>query len=116
MICAGEQCGKSYKDVAQVLFMCEKSVQRYLAIFHATGNVSPHEQKRGPEKSLTDFELFTILQSLIIKPTSFLCEIQQQFLQSTGKWVHASTMIYLSHYQRTRVDLQESTNSSYTTE
>ena len=54
--------GKSYKDVEQVLFMCEKSVQRYLAIFHATGNVSPHEQKRGPEKSLTDFEFFTILQ------------------------------------------------------
>ena len=84
--------GKSYEDVAQVLFMCEKSVQRYLAIFHATGNVSPHEQKRGPEKSLTDFELFTILQSLIIKPTSFLCEIQHQLLQSTGKWVHASTI------------------------
>ena len=84
--------GMSYTDVAQVLFMCEKSVQRYLALFYATGNVAPHDQKRGPDKKLTEFELFTILQSLIIKPTSFLCEIQQQLLCSTGKWVHASTI------------------------
>ena len=84
--------GLSYTDVAQTLFMCEKSVQRYLALFHATGGVDPQVQKRGPDKCLTEFELFTILQSLIIKPTSFLCEIQHQLLCSTGKWVHASTI------------------------
>ena len=33
--------GLSYADVAQTLFMCEKSVQRYLALFHATGGVDP---------------------------------------------------------------------------
>ena len=76
--------GLSYIDVAQTLFMCEKSMQRYLAPFHATGSVDPRVQKRGPDK-LPDFELFTILQSLIIKPTSFLCEIQHQLLCSTGK-------------------------------
>ena len=85
-------CGLSYTDVAQTLFMCEKSVQRYLALFHATGSVDPQVQKRGPDKCLTEFELFTILQSLIIKPTSFLCEIQHQLLCSTEKWVHASTI------------------------
>ena len=86
--------GLSYTDVAQTLFMCEKSVQRYLALFHATGGVDPMVQKRGPDKCLTEFELFTILQSLIIKPTSFLCEIQHQLLCSTGKWVHTSTICH----------------------
>ena len=49
----------TWYDVAQVLFMCEKSVQRYLALFYATGSVAPRDQKRGPDKNLTEFELFT---------------------------------------------------------
>ena len=38
-------CGLSYTDVAQTLFMCEKSLQRYLALFHAIGRVDPQVQK-----------------------------------------------------------------------
>jgi len=86
------QCGLSYTDVARTLFMCEKSVQMYLTIFHATGSVDPQILKRGPDKCLTEFELFTIVQTVIIKPTSFLCKIQHQLLCSTGRWVHASTI------------------------
>ena len=106
--------GLSYTDVAQTLFMCEKSVQRYLALFHATESVDPQVQKRGPDKCLTEFELFTILQSLIIKPTSFLCEIQHQLLCSTGKWVHASTICRtikeqgLTHKRVQTIALQQS--------
>ena len=86
--------GLSYTDVAHTLFMCEKSIQRYLALLQATGNVDSQVHKGGPDKCLTEFELFTILQSLIIKPTSFLCEIQHQLLCSSGKWVHASTICH----------------------
>lgn len=43
--------GLSYTDVARTLFMREKSVQTYLAIFHATGSVDPQIQKRGPDKN-----------------------------------------------------------------
>ena len=35
--------GMSYKDIATTLFMCEKSVQRYLALFHGTGSVTPQQ-------------------------------------------------------------------------
>ena len=94
--------------------MCEKSVQRYLALFYATGSVDPQVQKRGPDKCLTEFKLFMILQSLIIKPTSFLCEIQHQLLCSTGKWVHASTICCtireqsLTHKRVRTIALQQS--------
>ena len=84
--------GMSYKDIAEVLFMSEKSVQRYLALFHATGSVAPVDQRRGPAKILCEFEVFTILQCLVHKPTSYLREIQDQLFQATGTWVHASTI------------------------
>ena len=52
-----------------------------------------HRSKKGGLIK-TEFELFTIVQTLIIKPTSFLCEIQHQLLCSTGRWVHASTICH----------------------
>ena len=84
--------GLSYRNIAKLLFMCEKSVQRYLALFKSTGSVSPHQQKFGPNTVLSEFEIFTILQSLIHKPDSFLSEIQHQLLSTTGKLVHPSTI------------------------
>ena len=42
--------GLSYKNRSELLFMCEKSVQRYLALYKSTGSVSPHQQKFGPTK------------------------------------------------------------------
>ena len=35
--------GMTYKEIAEVLFMCEKSVYRYLSQFHATESVEPKE-------------------------------------------------------------------------
>ena len=84
--------GLSYKNISELLFMCEKSVQRYLALYKSTGSVSPHQQKFGPNTVLSEFEVFTILQSLIVKPNSFLSEIQHQLLSATGKLIHPSTI------------------------
>ena len=81
--------GLSYKNISELLFMCEKSVQRYLALYKSTGSVSPHQQKFGPNTVLSEFEVFTILQSLIVKPLS---EIQHQLLSATGKLIHPSTI------------------------
>ena len=60
--------GMSSAEIAVVLFMAERSVYRYLALFHATGSVDPKEHKSGPGKVLNDLEQFTIMQSLIHKP------------------------------------------------
>ena len=84
--------GMSYTEIANVLFMSEKSVQRYLQLFHATGSITPAHQSRGPAKILCEFEVFTILQTLIQKPTLYLHEVQERLFQVTGIWVHVSTI------------------------
>ena len=81
--------GMSYKDIATTLFMCEKSV---LALFHGTGSVTPQPPTGGPGKVLNELEEFTVMQSIIHKPTLFLQEVQEHLYNATGKWVSASTV------------------------
>lgn len=84
--------GMTCKEIAEVLFMCEKSVYRYLSQFHATGSVEPKEPSGDRNKGLTEFESFTVLQSILHKPTAYLEEIQQNLFDTTGTWVHVSTI------------------------
>ena len=64
----------SYQDISRLLYVSERSVQRYMEQFHATGTVAPTLQKRGPDKILTEFQQFTILQhhTCMRLKTSFL--------------------------------------------
>ena len=73
--------GMSYPEISSLLYMSERSVQRYMERFHTAGEVAPTEQKRGPDKILSEFEQFTILQTLIHKPTqcSDLRSVNGQF-------------------------------------
>ena len=81
--------GMSYKDIA---FICEKSVQRYLTLFHGTGSVTPQPPTGGPSKVLNELEEFTVMQSIIHKPTLYLQEVQEHLYNATVKWVSASTI------------------------
>ena len=65
-----------YSDIATVLFMSEKSVYKYLSQFHATGSVEPKEPSGDHSKALTEFESFTVLQSILHKPTAYLDEVR----------------------------------------
>lgn len=38
--------------------------------------------------------LFTIMQSLIHKPTLYLSEVQEKLFETTGTWVHQSTICH----------------------
>ncbi len=89
--------GMTSFEVADMLFMSERSVQRYLSLFMSTGSVAPKDSSGGPGKILTESEQFTILQSLIYNPAAFLNEIQSQLYDTTGKWVHASTICRTIH-------------------
>ena len=55
----------SYQDIAKVLYICPKSAQRYIPLFHTTGSVVPVEQKRGPDHCLSDFELYIVFNAFI---------------------------------------------------
>ena len=67
--------GMSVQEIASVLFICEKSVHCYLPLFHSTGSVAHKQHTGGPNKALSDFEQFAVLQTLIHHPTSYLHEI-----------------------------------------
>ena len=86
--------GINVVEIASVLFMCEKSVRRYLSLFYLTGSVSPKQHTGGPSKTLHEFELFTVLQTLIHDPTAYLHESEHHLFQVTGTWVSASTICH----------------------
>ena len=69
--------GMTYTEVAEVLFMCEKSVYRYLSQFHATGSVEPKEPSGDQTKGLSEFESFTVLhfttQQYTLRKSSRIC-------------------------------------------
>ena len=56
----------SYKEISSdLLFISEKSVQRYIKQYLNTYSVAPTEYQHGQDKLLTDFEQLTVLQSLL---------------------------------------------------
>ena len=42
--------GMSIAKIAEVLFMAERSIYRYLAIFNSSGTVDPKDYKSGPKE------------------------------------------------------------------
>lgn len=101
--------GMSSLEISHVLFICEASVQRYRSLFYTTGDVAPKDHASGPEKMLGEFEQFTVLQTLIHRPTSYLSEVQHDLFEATGVWTSASTicrMIRDQGFTRKKVQLK----------
>lgn len=87
----------NYAEIADVLFMSQRSVRRYVDIYQSTGDVEPRKQRHGPEQLLSNFEQITVLQSMIDRPGIYLTELQQQLNDVTGTWVHISTICRTVH-------------------
>ena len=69
-------------DIAHFLYISERSVYRYVERFRTT----------GPACILSEHEEFIIVNSVLSSPGIYLRELQQQLSQSTGRWVHESTI------------------------
>ena len=91
-------CGKSRHEVADLLFMSKKSVDRYISLYQSTGSVEPKKQHHGPQHVLSEFEQISLLQSLDNKPTMYLEELQSELYELTGTWVHQSTICRTVHH------------------
>ena len=76
--------GLSYAEIGELLFMSERSVRRYVELYHSTGDVEGVKQKHGPDCLLTEFEQLNVLQSLIAKPNIYLSELQEHLYDATG--------------------------------
>ena len=87
----------SCAEIADLLFMSQRSVLRYVELYHSTGDVEPVKQRHGPEQLLSDSEERIILQFMIDRPGIYLAELQQQLFNVVGKWVHLSTICRTVH-------------------
>ena len=66
----------STSKISRLLCLSQHTVQRYLALFHRTGDVKPSVRKNGPAKLLGKVELVILLRLIIQNPGIYLREIQ----------------------------------------
>ena len=101
--------GLSYKEISDLLFISEKSVERYIKQYLNTNSVTPTEYKHGQDKLLTDFEQLTVLQLLLVNPSMYLQELCDELEEATGKRVHPSTIYAATMSPRVMVSMAFST-------
>ncbi len=89
--------GLNYVEVGEVLYMSDRSVRRYVELYHATGDVKPCKRKHGPMPVVSELEQLTVIQSLIYKPTMYLEEVQQDLYEAFATCVHLSTICRTIH-------------------
>ena len=72
-----------YKTIGNQLFMSERSVHRYVKLFHQTGDVIP-QKSTGRPRELTGLEEQVILETVLHIPTLFLDELVSEVHQRCG--------------------------------
>ena len=84
--------GKTISQVAREMYASHSTVERFLHLYHTTGEVRAAQQKHGPDRLLDDFEQLTVLQSFLNKPGIYLREVQEELFDATGKWASCATI------------------------
>lgn len=87
----------SFKEIADLLYVHISTVQRIVAKFDQTGDVSPRNGTRGPRRTLQEREEFSIVENLLSKPGIYLEELQQELFKSTGTLASVSTIFRTIH-------------------
>lgn len=83
---------KSVEEVALLLCVNTRTVQRYTEKFMATSDVLPKAHKNGPDPELCEFEQLTLVNIVLARPGVYLHELQQELVMLTGTEVHVSTI------------------------
>ena len=73
------------KEIADLLLLSERTVYRYIELFHTTGEIEPKDGKVGIKRTLSNLEQFTLLQALIHYPKLYPSELQEQLYDATGR-------------------------------
>ena len=84
-------------EIADVLVVSRKTVQRVIQIFEDTGDVEPAKQRHGPERKLDAFEEMTLMQTLMENPSAYLDELQEDLQERTGTVVSLTTVCRTLH-------------------
>lgn len=80
------------EEVAEVMQVSVRTVQRYTERFLVTGEVRKSLQRSGPLPLLSEYEEFYIIHLSLIRPGIYLRELQQELLHHTGRLIDTSTI------------------------
>ncbi len=84
--------GFSSHEVSELLCLSERTVRRYLTLFHQTGDVKPVSRRNGAQRLLGDLEQLRLLQIVLRNPGIYLHEVQLQLQEAYGVKIHVSTI------------------------
>ena len=82
----------SSREIAHLLCLSERTVRRYIALFHQTGDVKPVSRRSGPQRLLGDLEQLHLLQLILRNPGIYLHELQHKLEEAYGVRIHISTI------------------------
>ena len=69
-------------QIASPLNVSERTVMRYIALFHRTGDVQVKPRTNGPKRLLGDFEQLKLLRLIQENPGIYLYELQKELTKS----------------------------------
>lgn len=68
----------SAATIAEQSCISERTVRRYLRLFHRTGDVKPQSCRYGPQPLFGDFERLTLLRLILENLGNYLYELQDK--------------------------------------
>ena len=84
--------GFSSHEVSELLCLSERTVRRYLTLFHQMGDVKPVSRRNGAQRLLVDLEQPRLLQIVLRNPGIYLHKFQLQLQEAYGVKIHVSTI------------------------
>ena len=84
--------GFSSHEISNLFCLSERTVRRYLILFHRTGDVKPAVRRNGSHKLLGNFEQLHLLQLILRNPGIYLHELQGKLQEAFHVRVHVSTV------------------------
>ena len=83
---------KSKQEVATLLHVSTRTVERYIQLFLSTGDVAVKPKKNGPDTLLSQYDEMILIELLSKQPSLYLHELRYKLSQSTGTLVDCSTI------------------------
>ena len=84
--------GFTSQEVADLLCLSERTVRRYITLFHQTGDIKPVSRRSRPQRLLGDLEQVYLFQLILRNPGIYLHELQHRLQEAYGVRVHVSTI------------------------
>jgi len=79
-------------EIADLFCLSERTIRRYITLFHQTGDVKPVSCRNGPQRLLGDLEHLHLFQLILHNPSIYLHELQHRLQEAYGVRVHVSTI------------------------